>query len=175
MASRFSTSCRVWQEPGRRHPPHRPSEPTHGQRVTIERLCGLDERIVVMSETASTRLIDCYGVDPSRISVIAHGANPEFGGPSLVKGNRPLILTWGLIGPGKGLEWAIEGLANIVDMKPLPRYLIAGATHPNVRQETGETYRESLIALTARWGLGPGLNRPTVLRDAPAPMGNAHA
>jgi polysaccharide biosynthesis protein PslF len=130
-------------------------EPTHDQRAIIERLCGLAGRIVVMSETASTRLIDCYGVDPSRISVIAHGADPEFGGPSLVNGDRPLILTWGLIGPGKGLEWAIEGLANIIDMEPLPRYLIAGATHPKVRQETGETYRESLTALTARLGLSP--------------------
>jgi glycosyltransferase involved in cell wall biosynthesis len=130
-------------------------EPSHDQRAIIERLCGFAERVVVMSETASTRLVDCYDVDPSRISVIAHGADPEFGGPSLVKGDRPLILTWGLIGPGKGLEWAIEGLANLVDMKPLPRYLIAGATHPNVRQETGETYRESLIALTEGLGLGP--------------------
>jgi glycosyltransferase involved in cell wall biosynthesis len=129
-------------------------EPTYDQRAIIEKLCGFADRVVVMSETASTRLIECYGVDPSRIRVVAHGADPAFAGPSLVKGDRPLILTWGLIGPGKGLEWAIKGLANIVDMKPLPRYLIAGATHPNVRQKTGETYRENLIALTESLGLG---------------------
>jgi len=108
----------------------------------------------VMSQTASNRLIERYGVDPDRISVIPHGADPGFAGPSLATGNRPLILTWGLIGPGKGLEWAIRALTEIADMRPLPRYLIAGATHPHVRQDSGETYRTSLVALTQSLGLG---------------------
>lgn len=129
-------------------------EPTKNQRHIVEGMCDLAERVVVMSQTASTRLVDHYGVDPGHIAVIAHGADPEFAGPSLVTGDRPLILTWGLIGPGKGLEFAIEALADIVDMDPLPRYLIAGATHPQVRQETGEAYRESLKALTQSLGLG---------------------
>ncbi len=128
-------------------------EPTQNQQVIIEGMNDLAERVVVMSQTASTRLVDRYGIDPSRISVIPHGADPEFGGPSLVAGDRPLILTWGLIGPGKGLEWAIEALAELVDMKPLPRYLIAGATHPQVRKETGEVYREGLKALVEELGL----------------------
>lgn len=129
-------------------------EPTQNQRAIMEGMCDLAKRVVVMSQTASTRLIDRYGVDPSRISVIPHGADPEFGGPSLVTGDRPLILTWGLIGPGKGLEWAIEALAEIVDMKPLPRYLIVGATHPQVLKETGEAYRDSLKTLVEDLGLG---------------------
>ena len=129
-------------------------EPTRNQRAITERLCRLAKRIVVMSHTASTRLVERYGVDPDSISVVAHGADPGFAGPSLVTGNRPLILTWGLIGPGKGLEWAIRALAEIADMRPLPRYLIAGATHPNVRQHSGEKYRTSLVALTQSLGLG---------------------
>ncbi len=129
-------------------------EPTKSQRAITERMCSLAERIVVMSQTASTRLVDRYGVDPSHIRVIPHGADPEFAGPSLVTGDRPLILTWGLIGPGKGLEWAIEALADIVDMEPLPRYLIAGATHPQVRRESGEVYREGLKALIESLRLG---------------------
>ena len=129
-------------------------EPTQSQHAIMEGIRDLAERVVVMSQTASARLVDRYGVDPSRISVIPHGADPEFGGPSLVTGDRPLILTWGLIGPGKGLEWAIEALTEIADMKPLPRYLIAGATHPQVRKETGETYREGLKALVKDLGLG---------------------
>ncbi|HEX2369766.1 MAG TPA: glycosyltransferase [Acidimicrobiia bacterium] len=107
-----------------------------------------------MSETASRRLVDRYHVEPGRIDVIAHGADPEFAGPSLVSGDRPLILTWGLIGPGKGLEWAIAAVADLVDMNPLPRYLIAGATHPHVRRESGESYRESLKSLTQDLRLG---------------------
>ena len=129
-------------------------EPTRNQRAITESICSLTERIVVMSQTASNRLIERYGVDPDRISVIPHGADPGFAGPSLATGNRPLILTWGLIGPGKGLEWAIRALTEIADMRPLPRYLIAGATHPHVRQDSGETYRTSLVALTQSLGLG---------------------
>jgi len=128
--------------------------PSRNQRAITERLCGLADRVVVMSQTASTRLADRYGVDPDRISVIPHGADPCLGGPSLATGDRPLILTWGLIGPGKGLEWAIRALTEIADMNPLPRYLIAGATHPHVRQDSGEVYRASLVTLTQSLGLG---------------------
>lgn len=129
------------------------SQPTPHQREIMEGIAGRAERIVVMSETASTRLVDRYGVDADRIDVIAHGADPDFAGPSLVAGNRPLVLTWGLIGPGKGLEWAIEAFAHLTDLHPLPRYLVAGATHPHVRRDSGESYRESLKALTTRLGL----------------------
>jgi len=129
------------------------SEPTAHQRWILENICTLADRIVVMSETASRRLVERYGVDERQISVIAHGADPAFAGPSLVTGDRPLILTWGLIGPGKGLEWAIEAFAHLSDLEPLPRYLIAGATHPNVLRESGESYRQSLKDLTTSLGL----------------------
>jgi glycosyltransferase involved in cell wall biosynthesis len=129
-------------------------DPTRSQRSITERLCRLADRIVVMSQTASTRLAQRYGADPDRISVIPHGADPRLAGPSLATGDRPLILTWGLIGPGKGLESAIRALTEIADMRPLPRYLIAGATHPHVRQDSGEAYRTGLMALTQSLGLG---------------------
>jgi polysaccharide biosynthesis protein PslF len=130
------------------------SNPSPHQRMIIEMMCHHAERIVVMSETASSRLIEIYGVEPALISVIAHGADPAFAGPSLVTGDRPLVLTWGLIGPGKGLEWAIEAFGNLLDINPLPRYRIAGATHPHVRRESGESYREGLKTLTESLGLG---------------------
>jgi glycosyltransferase involved in cell wall biosynthesis len=125
------------------------SEPTQNQRRIMEATCEIAERIVVMSQTARERLVDRYYVDPSRISVIAHGADPMLAVSSPLAGDRPLILTWGLIGPGKGLEWAIEELADLVDMRPLPRYLISGATHPHVRRDSGESYREGLKQLAA--------------------------
>lgn len=129
------------------------SEPTRSQRTILETVCDLAKRVVVMSETASDRLVDLYDIDPSRIDVIAHGADPRFAGPSLVTGDRPLILTWGLIGPGKGLEWAIEAFVDLADVRPLPRYVILGATHPHVLQDSGESYRQDLQELTASLGL----------------------
>lgn len=126
------------------------SEPSPAQRAIIEGMGNLADRIVVMSQTASDRLADRYDVDPGLITVIPHGADPGFAGPSLASGSRPLVLTWGLIGPGKGLEWAIEAFADLVDLDPLPRYLIAGATHPDVLRNSGESYRRGLVALAGR-------------------------
>ncbi len=128
-------------------------DPTPRQRAIADHLALAADRLVVMSETGSVRLTNRYGVDPDRVAVIPHGANALFAGPSLVSGDRPLVLTWGLIGPGKGLESAIEAFGQLADLDPAPRYLIAGATHPHVRESEGETYRQSLIALTEDLGL----------------------
>ncbi len=99
------------------------------------------------------QLIHRYDVEPNDVEVIPHGADALFAGPSLVTGSRPLVLTWGLIGPGKGLETVIEAFADLVELEPRPRYLIAGATHPNVRASSGESYREGLFSLVRRLGL----------------------
>ncbi|MGZ8756241.1 MAG: glycosyltransferase [Acidimicrobiia bacterium] len=130
------------------------NHPSDHQRAILERLALTTARSVVMSRTARHRLTARYGVDPDRIEVIPHGADARFSGPSLASGDRPLVLTWGLIGPGKGLETSIEAFAGLTDLQPLPRYLIAGATHPNVRESQGESYRDSLVALVHELGLG---------------------
>jgi polysaccharide biosynthesis protein PslF len=129
------------------------ADPTAHQRRVIEDLAAASRRSVVMSGTAAERLIRYYDVDPERVVVIPHGAAARFRGPSLAGGDRPLILTWGLIGPGKGLEVAIEACTHLLDLAPRPRYLIAGATHPNVLRNDGEAYREGLVASVRRLGL----------------------
>jgi glycosyltransferase involved in cell wall biosynthesis len=128
-------------------------EPTDSQRAIIDGLALAADRLVVMSEDGSARLASRHGIDPKRIEIIPHGANPLFSGLSLVSGDRPLALTWGLIGPGKGLESAIRAFAELIDLDPAPRYLIAGATHPLVRASAGESYRHGLMALVHDLGL----------------------
>lgn len=127
--------------------------PSDRQRAIVEYLSEHADRTVVMSRTASQRLIRRYGVDPDGIQVIPHGADARFAGPSLVAGDRPLVLTWGLIGPGKGLESVIEAFADLLDLDPRPRYLIAGATHPHVREADGESYRQGLVSQARRLGV----------------------
>jgi len=127
--------------------------PSERQRGIIDDLAVHATRAVVMSRTASHKLTFRYGVDPARIEVIPHGADTLFAGPSLVAGDRPLVITWGLIGPGKGLESAIEAFSDLADLNPRPRYLIAGSTHPHVRERAGEAYRQSLVSLVHRLGL----------------------
>ncbi|MFD0634596.1 glycosyltransferase [Catenulispora yoronensis] len=57
---------------------------------------------------------------------------------------RPTILSWGLIGPGKGIEWAIDAIAELRAMGVEARYLVVGRTHPKVLERQGEAYRDSL-------------------------------
>lgn len=130
------------------------NEPTDHQESIVRQICDMAQRVIVMSRTASDRLVSRYGVDRHLISMIPHGADSEFAGAPQSTGNRPLLLTWGLIGPGKGLEWAIEACAGLAGMDPLPRYVILGSTHPQVRHQSGESYRQSLMSLADRLGVG---------------------
>jgi glycosyltransferase involved in cell wall biosynthesis len=64
------------------------------------------------------------------------------------------VLTWGLLGAGKGIEWAIEAMADLQDLDPWPRYLVAGQTHPRVLERDGEAYRDQLVARATALGIG---------------------
>ena len=123
------------------------SEPSPNQRFVLEQLCSLADVVVVMTETARARLITGFAVDERRVALIPHGATvpPAALSPSTIVGAPARMLTWGLLGPGKGIEWAIDALAELDGMDPLPEYLIAGATHPKVRERHGERYRDMLV------------------------------
>ena len=122
------------------------SRPSPSQRLILEKVVALAERTIVMSETAYGRLVNGYRVGPAKVRVVPHGARVSLGGPSLANGTRPVVLTWGLIGPGKGLEMAIAAFAGLQDLRPLPRYVILGKTHPKVQASQGDAYLEGLVA-----------------------------
>ena len=65
-----------------------------------------------------------------------------------------MIVTSGLIGPSKGIEFGIDALARLCDLDPVPRYLILGATHPRILDATGDSYRESLLTRVDDLGIG---------------------
>jgi len=121
-----------------------PLSPTANQRRVLEQLCDAVGTVVVMTETARVRLLDVFGVDAAKVVVIAHGAATP-GSPTPPSGwvRSRRLLTWGLLGPGKGIEWAIDAVAQVADLRP--EYVVAGATHPKVRASDGEAYRQMLI------------------------------
>jgi glycosyltransferase involved in cell wall biosynthesis len=94
-----------------------------------------------MTEAARSRLVKCYTVDAAKVVVIPHGAPVRATRSPALPGERPLILTWGLLGPGKGIEWGIDGMQQVRQVRPSPAYIVAGQTHPRVRQRQGEQYR----------------------------------
>jgi glycosyltransferase involved in cell wall biosynthesis len=117
--------------------------PTASQRRILEHLLAACDSVVTMTATARDRLVSTYGADPNRVVVIPHGAIDQRAVPTTRSTSaRPLILTWGLLGPGKGIEWAVDAMAGLRDLQP--RYLVLGKTHPKVLERNGETYRASL-------------------------------
>ena len=120
-------------------------DPTAAQRRILLRLLAAADVVVTMTHTAKRRLVASYDADPTQIVVIPHGA-VDLGHATAAErppGGRPLVLTWGLIGPGKGIEWAIEAMAGLSDLRP--RYLVMGRTHPKVAHRDGESYRDGLV------------------------------
>jgi glycosyltransferase involved in cell wall biosynthesis len=109
-----------------------------------------------MTQTARDRLLSLYPVDPATVITIPHGAAlpvPAPAGSNQFDGLAPELLTWGLLGPGKGIEHVIDALGDLRLMGLRPRYTVAGVTHPNVLAEHGEQYRDSLIDRAAAAGL----------------------
>lgn len=127
-----------------------PVTPSPRQRIILERLVNESDSTVTMTWSARSRLATAYRVDPTRLVSIPHGATVVDQRPDHDPG---LVITWGLIGPGKGIEWAIDALAAMPPTDPAPRLLIAGATHPNVLRRDGEAYREMLKARARRLGV----------------------
>lgn len=127
-------------------------KPTRSQRAILEHLLRLADVAVTMTETARGRLIALYGARPDQVATIPHGAEHHLhlAVPELDSA-RPLVLTWGLLGPGKGIEWAIDALVDLADLSP--RYLVLGKTHPKVAARHGEAYRASLVARAAERGI----------------------
>jgi glycosyltransferase involved in cell wall biosynthesis len=103
-------------------------------------------------------------VNPAKISAIPHGA-AEYTGAPAERGPRPHLLTWGLLGPGKGIEWAIRALPHLRRLDPL--YTVAGRTHPKVLERNGESYRAGLHQLGAELGVAQAVEyRSHYLDDA---------
>jgi len=143
--------------------------PTAGQRAVLTRLGETADAVVVMTRSGRDRLIEGYGVDASKVQVIAHGAaTPGAVTRSRTRRARPRLLTWGLLGPGKGIEWAIDALVELGGMDPFPEYLVAGATHPKVKERSGEEYRNLLIRRTWAAGVSPHVTFDDTYRDLPS-------
>ncbi len=133
--------------------------PTVSQRRILVELCAAVDVVVVMSQAAGDLLARVYGVSPARTTVIPHGVpdlprvDAETVKPILGLRGRAVILSFGLIGPGKGYELAIAALPDVVAAIPSACYVILGATHPDLLRREGEAYREGLVARAASFGV----------------------
>ena len=132
-----------------------PSEPI---RDAVRSIAAAADHLIVMAESAVGILRDVYGVT-TPISVIQHGMpHIEPRGRRRLKeklglAGRQIVATFGLVSPGKGLEYVIEAMPWIAQKHPDALYLIAGQTHPELLRNRGEEYRNKLVEMIESLGL----------------------
>lgn len=131
--------------------------PERGMRKVTNLILRLSDAVTVMSHSALRILTKYYNVKASRVYVIPHGVKR----PELILDRKTLrselgisryfvMLTIGLMGPNKGIEYAIMAMPRILREIDNALYLIVGETHPNIRAVYGETYRFFLMRLARR-------------------------
>ena len=127
--------------------------PTRHQLEVLEAVCESAAAVVVMTENARDILMRTYRVMPTKVRVIPHGVPVQHTAFAPRRTPTKRVLTWGLISPGKGLEWGIRAIAELGGLAVPVEYIIAGQTHPKVLAREGERYREALQRLIADLGL----------------------
>jgi glycosyltransferase involved in cell wall biosynthesis len=134
-------------------------EPTLQQRKVMDEIVRESERLVVMTERGRTILRQTYDAPWSKIDLIPHGIpDTPFLAPDRLKGGlgldgRTVLLTFGLLSPGKGIAHAIEAMPEIARQHPEAIYVVLGATHPNLVRHEGERYRLGLERLVEKLGM----------------------
>ena len=135
------------------------SAPDRDQRYVMDEIVQLSDRIVVMSERGVTMLREIYGVPAEKIVNIPHGiTDVPFVDTNYYKDlfqaeGKEVLLTFGLLSENKGIEYVIAALPEIVKHHPNVLYLLVGATHPHVRRQDGEAYRERLEKMAEDLGV----------------------
>lgn len=131
-------------------------QPNYNQLTALKQIAKITDKIVVMSHKAMAMLINIYNIPSTKIQYIAHGVpDLEPKSPNPIQElypfkNKKVLLTFGLISRGKGLETVIEALPKIVEKNPDVIYVVLGKTHPGVIKNAGEEYRDSLKKLARK-------------------------
>jgi polysaccharide biosynthesis protein PslF len=158
-----------------------PTEPDPVSRRLVRELAARSKSVVVMTHLAARLLDEVYRVSGSQVRMIPHGV-PE----SLHESDEALktqlgllgkrvITTCGLIHRGMGLEYMIDALPGVVAAYPDAVYLIVGVTHPHIRRQEGEVYRESLAEMARALGVGNHVRFVDRHLDPPELLGHLQA
>ena len=134
-------------------------EPNAEQRRVMRDLIRLSTRLVVMSERGVEFLRDVYHAPASKIDLIPHGipdmpfADPNYFKDEFGVAGKQVLLTFGLLSPNKGIEFALRALPDIIREFPNVVYIVLGQTHPSLLRHEGEAYRLSLERLAKDLGV----------------------
>ncbi len=125
-------------------------------RAAIRALHDRSVAVVTMINMARLILEEEYGLDPAKLITIPHGVpdvhrtRPDTVKHAILLEGRTILSTFGLLSSGKGIQYMIRALPDVVKRHPDVLYLVLGETHPEVRRHQGEQYRNSLTDLIRR-------------------------
>jgi len=134
-------------------------EPNDDQRAVMKQLDALSQRFIVMAERGRGFLETVYGIAPEKIDLIPHGVidmpfiDSNFFKDLFQVEGKTVLLTFGLLSPNKGIEYAISAMPTILRQHPDVVYIVLGATHPHLIAAEGEAYREKLQQLASDLGV----------------------
>ena len=138
-------------------------DPDPDQRIVLEEIARLSDRLVVMSDQAAQFLREIYSIPATRSisfpmacrisSLWIRITSKTVSAPRA----SPCLLTFGLLSPNKGIENVIRALPAILARHPNVVYVVSGVTHPHIRRRDGERYREELQALAEELGVASNL------------------
>lgn len=134
-------------------------DPPAHQREVLEEICAKSTEVVVLANKGKDLLREVYDVSGDKVTMVPHGApDVPFLDTSYYKEDygvegRPVVLTFGLLGPNKGIEVAIEAMERVAEEFPESLYIVLGATHPHVKETQGEEYRLNLERMVKERGL----------------------
>ena len=134
-------------------------DPNAEQRRVMRELIRLSTRLVVMSERGRDFLRDIYHAPENKIDLIPHGipdmpfADPNYFKDEFGVAGKQVLLTFGLLSPNKGIEFALNALPEIIREFPNVVYIVLGQTHPNLLRDEGEAYRLNLERLAKDLGV----------------------
>jgi glycosyltransferase involved in cell wall biosynthesis len=133
--------------------------PDEKMRYTVKAIMKYSKGIIVMTYSSKEILVKEYGLDSDKIQVIPHGIHhvpyrTSNRAKSVFGFSGKLVLsTFGFLSSGKGIEYAIEAMPEVVEKFPNVRFLVAGVTHPVVLEQEGEAYRNFLVKKVRQLGL----------------------
>lgn len=133
--------------------------PDVAQRKVMTEIAALSDRLVVMSRRGEQFLRETYGIPAEKIDFIPHGipdvpfVDPNFYKDQFGVEGKMVMLTFGLLSPGKGIGSVIEALPAILARNPNVVYLVVGATHPHLLRREGESYRLALEQMVQERGV----------------------
>ena len=139
-------------------------EPSYLQKLIIQEVAKQSAKVIVMAQKAVKFLVEVYEISPDKIELIQHGVpnyptfadNPVKKLPLFYK--KRVLLTFGLLSRNKGLETVIKALPKIVAKHPDVIYTIIGSTHPHIKKNQGEEYRDYLKLLAKQLGVAKNVS-----------------